>query len=122
MRQILDCWLSYFGLDEHDRPSYRRYFCYHLVAGPGPTAGSGVAAITLLAIHNENERCNACQHLHTVETGGPTAALAAAVRYLDAYHEEDHVRKVQSDIRSLNGDPVGPAARLLATLDASRPA
>jgi hypothetical protein len=104
MGRILDCLVSYFGLDEDERPGYGRYFCYHVLAGPGPTAGAGVAAIRTLAIHSETERCISCQHFHTVKVGGPAAAIAAAVRYLDAYHELDHVRKVQSDFRPLDGD------------------
>ena len=79
----------------------RRYFCYHIIAGPGPTTGTGVASIATLAIHDETQRCAYCQNFHTVEAGGPAAAVAAAVRYLDAYHELDHVRKVKSDIRGL---------------------
>jgi len=104
MTRILDCLVSYFGLDENERPGYRRYFCYHVLAGPGPTAGAGVAAITTLAVHSEIERCTSCEHFHTVETGGPEAAVAAALRYLDAYHGQDHLRKVQSDFRPFDGD------------------
>src|SRR5262245_56788037 len=67
---MLDCLLSYFGLDENDRPGFRRYFCYHVLAGPGPTAGAGVAVILTLAVHSDTERCDSCQHFHTVESGG----------------------------------------------------
>jgi hypothetical protein len=105
MKRILDCLVSYFGLDENERPTYRRYYCYHIVAGPGPTAGAGVATITTLGIHDETERCTSCPKFHTVKAGGPAAALAEAVRYLDKYHEPDHLRRVQSDIRGLPGDP-----------------
>jgi pyruvate-formate lyase-activating enzyme len=101
---MLDCLVSYFGLDEDERAGARRYFCYHIVAGPGPTTGAGVASISTLALHDETKRCTYCQNFHTVEAGGPAAAMAAAVHYLDAYHEQDHVRKVQSDIRGLQGD------------------
>jgi hypothetical protein len=104
MTQIVDCVVNYFGLDESERPGYRRYFCYHILAGPGPTTGAGVAWVEMLAVHDERERCTWCQNVHTVEEGGPAAALAAAVRYLDAYHRRDRVRKVQSDIRGLQGD------------------
>jgi hypothetical protein len=103
MTQILDCLVSYFGLEENERPGYRRYFCYHVVAGPGPRAGGGVASITTLALHDEAERCTSCQHFHAVETGGPAAAIAAAIRYLDAFHAQEHLRKVQSAIRGLAG-------------------
>jgi hypothetical protein len=111
MTQMLDCLVSYFGLDENDRPGCRRYFFYHILAGPGPTAGTGVAAIRTLAVHNEAERCDSCQHFHVVESGGPEAAIATAIRYLDAYHENDHLRKVQCDTRDVPGDQVTDAVR-----------
>jgi hypothetical protein len=111
MTRMLDCLVSYFGLDENERPTYRRYFCYHIVAGPGPVPGSGVASITTLAIHDDTQRCNSCPNFHVVETGGPAVALTKAVRYLDAYHGEDRLRKAQSEIRSLGGDPSIPPAR-----------
>src|SRR5947209_4329887 len=98
MAEPLDCLVNYFGLDENERPDYRRYFCYHILAGPGPKLGAGVASVTTLALHDETERCTYCQNFHTVEAGGPAAAIAAAIRYLDAYHERDHLRKVQSGI------------------------
>ena len=111
MTQMLDCLVSYFGSDENERPTLRRYLCYHILAGPGPTDGAGVAVVTTLAIYDENERCSSCQKLHAVETGGPEAAIAAAVRYLDAYHQQDHVRKVHSDLRGLWDDQAAEAAR-----------
>src|SRR5208282_3408569 len=104
MTRMLDCLVSYFGLNEDERAGVRRYFCYHIIAGPGPTTGAGVASIATLALHDETQRCTYCQNFHTVEAGGPAAALAAAVHYLDAYHELDHVRKVTSDIRDLQAD------------------
>ena len=104
MTRMLDCMVSYFGLDEDERAGFQRYFCYHIVAGPGPRAGAGVASVTTLALHDETQRCTYCQNFHTVETGGPAAAMAAAVHYLDTYHQMDHLRKVQSDIRGLQGD------------------
>jgi|GEM_PF-5028649 len=73
-------------------------------------AGAGVASITTLALHDESERCTSCQHFHSVETGGPAAAIDAAIRYLDAYHGRDHLQKVQSPIRGLDGDPVTQTA------------
>ena len=99
MARMLDCLVSYFALDEDGRPGYRRYFCYHIVAGPGPTAGAGVAVIITVAVLNEADRCSYCSTFHAVEAGGPAAALAAAVRYLDAYHESDRLHKVQSEVR-----------------------
>jgi hypothetical protein len=104
MGQVLDCLVSYFGLAEDDRPGFRRYFCYHIIAGHGPTAESGVATITVLAVYDQSQRCTYCEDAHMVETGGPAAAIAAAIRYLDSYHERDHLRRVQSDIRGLDGD------------------
>jgi hypothetical protein len=116
MARMLDCLVNYFGLDEDGRPGYRRYFCYHVVAGPGPAADAGLALVTTLAVHDRGERCTSCEAVHRVERGGPAAALAAALRYLDAYHGEDHLRKVQSDVRGLDGCPAPegtprPAAR-----------
>jgi hypothetical protein len=104
MAQVLDCLVNFFGLDENEQPGYQRYFSYHLFAGPGPTPGSGVASITLLAVHDNAERCTFCKNFHPVESGGPAAALAAAIHYLDVYHERDHLRKVQSSIRGLQED------------------
>ena len=104
MTRMLDCLVSYFGLDENERAGYRRYFVYHIVAGAGPTSEGGLASITTFALHDESERCAYCQNVHTVATGGPEAALAEAVHYLDAYHEHDHLHKVQSDIRGLQGE------------------
>jgi hypothetical protein len=99
MTRMHDCLVSYFGIDEHQRPTYRRYFLYHIVAGPGPTSGSGVVSITTLAIFDNAERCTSCQHFHVVSAGGPAAAIAKAIQYLDAYHAEDRLRKMQSEIR-----------------------
>jgi hypothetical protein len=106
MTQMLDCLVNYFGLDENERPGYGRYFSYHVVAGPGPRAAGGVASITTLALQDEGERCTSCQHFHAVEAGGPEAAIAAALRYLDAYHQQDHLLKVQSAIRGLAQEAV----------------
>jgi hypothetical protein len=110
MTRMLDCMVSYFGLDEDERVGVQRYFCYHIFAGPGPTTGAGVATITTLAVHDEVFRCTYCKKFHTVEAGGPAAAIATAVHYLDAYHEHDHLRKAQSDIRGLEGDRTMDAA------------
>ena len=110
MTRMLDCLVNYFGLDEDDRPGYRRYFCYHLVAGPGVTADAGLALVTTLAAHDRGERCTSCEAIHRVETGGPAAALAAALRHLDAFHGEDRLWKVQSDVRGLDGRRVEQGA------------
>jgi hypothetical protein len=115
MTQLLDCLVSYFGLAEDGRPWARRYFCYHILAGPGPTPEAGVAVIVLVAINDEEERCTYCQNFHLVEMGGPAEALEAAVRYLDAYHETDHLCKVQSDFRGFRNDPATNAVKLPVT-------
>ena len=58
MAPLLDCMVSYYGLDEYGRPSPWRYFCYHVLAGPGPTPGSGIAFITTLAYAIGQEQCH----------------------------------------------------------------
>jgi hypothetical protein len=103
MTRMPDRLVTYFGLDEQERPTYRRCYQYHIVAGPEATTGAGVASIAMLAIHDDAERCTCCQHFHVVQQGGPAAAVAMAIRYLDAYHANDHVRKVQSDVRGISG-------------------
>src|SRR5262249_28886437 len=108
MAPLLDCLVSYFGLDEYGRPSPWRYFCYHVLAGPGPAPGAGGRAVVTVAVYDEAQRCTYCQNFHTVEAGGPAAALAAALRYLDAYHGSDRLRKVVSATRGLQGErPAG---------------
>jgi hypothetical protein len=99
MAEIMDCLVNYFSLDcgEHGVP--RRYFSYYIVAGPGPTSDSGVANIATLSVFDSSERCNSCTVFHAVQEGGPAAAIAKALRYLDAYHQEDRLRKVQTAIR-----------------------
>jgi hypothetical protein len=99
--RLLDCLVSYFGLNGDETPHAGRYHCYHIIAGPGPTAGAGVASIVTLAVHDEAERCTSCQTFHLALAGGPAAAMARAIRYLDAYHQGDRVRKVQSEVRGL---------------------
>jgi hypothetical protein len=112
MTRMLDCLVSYFGLDENEWPGYRRYFSYHVLAGPGPAPGAGLAFVTTLAVHDRAERCTSCEAVHPTATGGPEAALGAALRHLDAYHANDHVRKVQSEVRGLDrGQAVEGASR-----------
>jgi hypothetical protein len=96
---MLERLVTYYGLGEDGRPSFRRFLSYKIIAGPGPTEGSGLASILTVAVSNPTERCDYCQTVHTVETGGAAAAVAAAVRYLDAYHRGDLLRKVESDAR-----------------------
>ena len=99
MMSMLDCQLNYFGLDEDGRPTYRRYFCYRISAGPGPTAGSAVASIHLLAAQDRAGAFPFCNNLYAVSAGGPAAAIAKAIRDLDAFHGADRLRRVQSDVR-----------------------
>jgi hypothetical protein len=97
--EMMDCLVNYFSLNVGEDGVPRRYYSYHVVAGPGPTPGSGVASIATLAVFDPGERCDYCQVFHAVQQGGPAAAIARAVRYLDALHEELRLRKVQTAIR-----------------------
>jgi hypothetical protein len=101
---IMDCLINYFGIDENERPTYRRYYIYHIIAGPGPTAGSGVAAIKTLATNDGNGADIFGQDFHAVDKGGPAAAIAKAMHYLDIRHDEDRLWRVQSAIRGLDTD------------------
>jgi hypothetical protein len=99
MAEMMDCLVNYFSQDTTEEGVPRRYFSYHVVAGPGPTPDSGVASIATLAVFDPAERCDYCRVFHATREGGPAAAVAKAVRYLDAFHEEDNLRKVQTSIR-----------------------
>jgi hypothetical protein len=100
--EMVDCLANYFGFNDEGEPT--RYFCYHILGGPGPKPGAGVASIVLVSVYDEAERCvGGCRELQVVETGGPAAAVAKALHFLDAYHEGDRLRKVQTALR-------GPAA------------
>ncbi len=110
--EMVDCLASYYGFN--DKGELNRYFCYHVLGGPGPTPGGGAASIVLLTVHDEAERCiGGCRELQVVETGGPAAAVAKALHFLDACHEGDRMRKmrtvlhgstppVQTSVRSTN--------------------
>jgi hypothetical protein len=100
--EIVDCLVSYFGFG--DDGGLTRYFCYHLIGGPGPTHDGGVASVVLLATHDNAQRCIGCQSFYVAPTGGPAAAIEEAVRYLDAYHQGERLRKVQTSLRGLSGD------------------
>jgi hypothetical protein len=98
MTRMTDCLVNYFGLDdEHGVPT--RYFCYHIVGGPGPTNGAGIAVVTRLAASDQGEGCITCDDLHLVETGGAAAAVAKALDHLDACHQGAGLRKVQTPLR-----------------------
>src|SRR5713226_1431086 len=101
MAEMLDCLVSYFSVDANAEGMPRRYFCYHVVAGPGPTPEGGVAGITPLAAYFEIEICAACERVFAVLEGGPAAAMEEALVYMAGYHEGDSLRRVQSEIRKL---------------------
>src|SRR6266852_4242242 len=101
MADMLDCLVSYFSEDANAEGMPRRYLSYHVVAGPGPSPEGGVASITPLAAYDENEICDTCERVFAVKAGGPAAAIEEALVYMDAYHEGNGLRKVQSEIRSL---------------------
>lgn len=100
MAEILDCFVNHFSEDANEEGMPRRYLSYHVVAGLGPNPEGGVASITPLAAYDENAVCNTCERVFAVKAGGPAAALEEALVYMDAYHEGDHLRKVQSEVRS----------------------
>jgi hypothetical protein len=105
--EIVDCLASYFGFG--DDGELTRYFCYHVIGGPGPTPAGGVASIVPLSVYDQGERCISCQYFHVATTGGPAAAVEKALRYLDAYHAEDRLRRVQTDLRGLSDDATAAA-------------
>jgi hypothetical protein len=98
-RPMLERLVTYFGLDEEGAPTFQRFLSYKIIAGPGPGEDSGLASIIPVAFSNPGERCEYCQNVHAAEKGGAVAAMAAATRYLDAYHGADRLRKVESDVR-----------------------
>jgi rhodanese-related sulfurtransferase len=120
MGQPLDCLVNYFSHNEDGAGMPSRYFVYHVVGGPGATAGAGVAVVHTLAVYAGGQRCESCQDFHVVRDGGPAAAIDKALRYLDAFHADDRLRKVRSAIRG--GGPVDGAPLLPADPDAEPPA
>jgi hypothetical protein len=125
MADLLDCMVNYFGLDD-SAAAPRRYYSYLVVAGPGPTDQAGVATITTLAVHDGDTPCDYCQKWFFAPEGGPEAALALVLRYLDAYHEGGRLRKVTSQVRRaplagpLPGAQEPPAGTLLNREEATR--
>ena len=109
MAEMLDCLVTYFSEDTNAEGMPHRYLSYHLVAGPGPNPEGGVASITPLAAYDENVICETCERVFAVKTGGPAAAMEEALVYVDAYHEGDRLRKVQSELRRFPArvDPAG---------------
>ena len=110
MADMLDCLVSYFSEDANAEGMPRRYLSYHVVAGPGPSPESGIASITPLAVHDENPICDTCERVIAVKAGGPAAAMEEALVYMDAYHEGDRLRKVQSELRWFSAR-IDPAER-----------
>jgi hypothetical protein len=100
MTQMKDCMVSYFSANGNGEGVPRRYYCYLVVAGPGPMDGAGVATITTLAIHEGDRPCSSCRNCFFAPSGGPEAALALALHYLDAYHQGDRLRRVVSGSRA----------------------
>jgi hypothetical protein len=100
MAEMLDCLVSYFSEDTNAEGLPRRYLCYHLVAGPGPSPDSGISSITPLAAYDENPVCKTCERVFAVKAGGSAAAMEEAVVYLNAYHESDSLRSVRSEVRT----------------------
>jgi hypothetical protein len=105
MAEMFECLVNYFSADHNAEGMPRRYLSYHVVAGPGPVPGGGVASITPLAAFAENEICSTCERVFAVKSGGPAAAIEEALVYMDAYHEGDRLRKVQSEIRRVPARP-----------------
>jgi hypothetical protein len=101
MTEMLDCLVSYFSEGANEEGMPRRYLSYLVVAGPGPDPESGVASIAPLAAYDENGICETCERVFAVKAGGPAAAMKEALVYMDAYHEGDRFRKVQSEIRRI---------------------
>jgi hypothetical protein len=90
--------VTYYGLNEAGEPTSRRFLSYKVIAGPGPTEDSGLASIVILALSNPSEPRLYYETFHTVEEGGPAAAMAAAIQYLDACHNGQRLQKVESDV------------------------
>jgi hypothetical protein len=99
MGEMSDCMVSYFSSNGDSDGVPRRYYCYHVVAGPGPSADAGVATITTLAVHEGEGPCSYCRNCFFAPSGGAEAALAQALRYLDAFHQGHRLHKVVSETR-----------------------
>ena len=100
MAEMLDCLVSYFSGDANEDGLPRLYVCYQVISGPGTTANGGLAAITVLAA-NHSGIWDSGQRFHSVKEGGPAAALAKALAYVDAFHDDNYVRKVQTETRTV---------------------
>jgi hypothetical protein len=109
MTEMFDCLVCFFSEDANAEGMPRRYLAYHVVAGPGPSPEGGVASVTPLAAYDENTICDTCERVFAVAAGGPAAALDEALAYMNAYHEGDRLRKVQSEVRRMpaRAEPAG---------------
>jgi hypothetical protein len=100
MPKMFDCLVSYYSVNAHRDGMPLQYLCYRVLSGPGPIAAGGVAVITLLGAKNPADG-NLYHSLHAVQVGGPRAALAAALKYLDIVHRKDDLARVRSKIRCM---------------------
>jgi rhodanese-related sulfurtransferase len=99
MAEILDCLVTYMSAKAHADGMPSKYICYHVVSGPGPVEGSGVASIGVVATTDASERH--IDHLiHAAITGGPRAAIDLALHYVEAEHQGDSLERLQTEIRS----------------------
>ena len=100
MAEMLDCLVNYFSGETKEDGVPRLYVCYRVISGPGLTDAGAIAAITVLSA-NHSGIWESCERFHAVQEGGPAAALALTLRYLDAFHDDHYMRKVQTEIRSV---------------------
>jgi hypothetical protein len=98
MSEMVDCLVSYFSVKAHRDGMPLQYLCYRVIGGPGPTAQGGVAVITLVGTKNPSET-ELYHYLHAVQTGGPRAAVNAALNYLDAVHMKSDLARAQTEVR-----------------------
>jgi hypothetical protein len=70
--------------DEYGQPKV--WYHYLIVAKPGPQPGSGVASIIPLSKARADGIAEGPSDVASVSRGGPDAALAKAVEYLDGHH------------------------------------
>jgi hypothetical protein len=101
MAELMDCMVNYFSFNDNSNSKGEpyRYYCYLVVAGPGPIDEAGVATISTLAVHEGDKPCDYCQNSFFAPRGGPEAAMAQALLYLDEYHDGQRLRKVMSQFR-----------------------
>ena len=71
MAEMIDCMVNYFGGNGESEGVPRRYYCYLVVAGPGPTDEAGVATISTLAVHEGDRPCDYCTNWFFAPSGFP---------------------------------------------------